>query len=144
MRLSEKAYSIACRAHEGQTDKAGEPYINHPVFVASLVDGEIPKTVAYLHDVIEDTDVTIEELQSEGIPAEALEAIEAMTHRDGEAYFEYIKRVSENPIASMVKKADLTHNMDLSRLPNPTPTDRARVGKYKDAMKLLEVRHEKL
>lgn len=132
-----KALEIAKTAHAGQYDKAGKPYIEHPICVAEHVHGNEAKATAYLHDVIEDTEVNAEDLRKEGIPEIVIEAVLAMTHREGEDYMDYIERLKQNPIAKEVKKADLAHNMDESRLPEKTKKDEERLDKYRRALEKL-------
>lgn len=133
----ELARSIAVDAHAGQTDKGGMPYIGHPAHVASMVDGDACKAVAWLHDVIEDTCMTACDLISRGVSSEVVEAVSAMTHMSGEPYADYIERVRRNPIARQVKIADLRHNMDTSRLPEVGERDRMRIAKYRKALDAL-------
>lgn len=131
------AYSIAKAAHMGQKDKAGEDYINHPLAVASFVTGPDAKIVALLHDTIEDTSVTEDDLRPL-FSGEIVDAIVSMTHLKGEPYMEYIRRVSGNDLAKTVKLADLRHNMDLGRIKNPTEKDYARIErKYLPALAYL-------
>lgn len=137
MSYVEKALEIATKAHEGQYDKSGVPYIEHPKHVAEGVHGDIAKATAYLHDVIEDTDVTVDDLRREGIPEEVIEAVVVMTHGKHESYFDYIRRLRKCPIAREVKIADLKHNSDTSRVKRPTPRDIARTAKYKRALRIL-------
>ena len=138
--LYKKAVWIAQEVHKGQTDKGGNPYIEHPLYVASQVDTTELKIVAVLHDTLEDSDVTAEDLRREGFPEHVVEAITVLTHEDGneEAYLDYIRRVSGNAMAAAVKRADLLHNMDISRIPNPTEKDKKRRAKYERAYLLLE------
>ncbi len=131
------ARSVAYKAHTGQVDKAGKPYMEHLEFVAAHVDTEDEKCVAYLHDTLEDTDYPPEEIR-ELFGDVIFQAVQTMTHRKGEDYFDYVRRVSKNPIARNVKKADLTNNMMLERLPVVTEKDLKRVEKYKRAYKMLE------
>ena len=137
MLLSQQALAIAKDAHKGQVDKAGMNYIQHPLFVASLVEGELAKTVALLHDVVEDSDWTLEDLRKEGLPEEVVQAVAILTKKRNENYEEYILRVKQNPLARQVKLADLQHNSDLSRLANVTDRDRKRVAKYQKAIAFL-------
>lgn len=137
MNLVEKALEVATRAHKGQKDKAGMDYITHPIAVASMVEGDEEKCAAYLHDVLEDTDVTEEELRKE-FGDVITNAVVALTRKEGEAYLDFVRRAGENKIARVVKIADLTHNMDITRIPNPTDRDFRRVEKYKTAIKLLK------
>jgi len=133
------AERIAREAHANQTDKSGRPYIEHPARVAATVADRSPQAqcVAWLHDVIEDTPVTPADLLAAGLPQEVVDAVLAMTHREGEGYFEYIARVKLNPLARAVKLADLAHNMDLSRLAEVRPRDLERQAKYQRAVELL-------
>lgn len=137
MLLYQQALAIAEDAHKGQVDKAGVDYIQHPLFVASLVEGELAKTVALLHDVVEDSDWTLEDLRKEGLPEEVVQAVGILTKKRNENYEEYILRVKQNPLARQVKLADLKHNSDLSRLANVTDRDRKRVAKYQKAIAFL-------
>lgn len=132
----EFAYEIARRAHAVQKDKAGKPYIEHPVTVASLVHSDKAKIAAILHDVAEDSNITVESLRTL-FGDEIGDALDSLTHRKGENYEDYVKRVSTNEIAREVKIADLTHNSDLGRLPFVTEKDVARVEKYKKALRFL-------
>lgn len=125
------ALKIARKAHEGQKDKGGQPYINHPMAVADLVKSQTEKIVALLHDVCEDSDITIDDLRVAGFNDEVLEAVKAITKVDGESYEEYLDRVARNPVATTVKIADMTHNSDLSRIPYPGSKDFERVERYK-------------
>ena len=132
------AYEIAYNAHKGQVDKTGKEYINHPLTVASYCKSEDERIVALLHDVVEDTNVTLKSL-SEKFDTHIIEALKLLTHSDEEPYLEYVARIKKNELAKAVKIADLTHNMDLSRFENPTKWDYERVeNKYKPAMELLK------
>ena len=130
MSQAEKALELATKAHFGQKDKAGKDYILHPITVASFMDTDEEKAVAYLHDVVEDTSVSIEDL-SKKFSSTIVEAVDAITKRENEKYEEYLKRVSTNKIACKVKVSDMLHNMDLTRLPKITEKDIERVNKYK-------------
>ncbi len=131
------AHDIAKKAHEGQIDKAGADYIKHPETVASFVDTPEEKAAAFLHDTIEDTNITVAHLREAGIPSRVIEAVKLLTHNKKQDYFEYLATVKENPIAKVVKLADLKHNSDLSRLKRITDTDRKRLAKYKKAIEYL-------
>lgn len=133
----EIAESIARRAHEGQLDKAGAPYIEHPAHVAATVEGDEAKAVAWLHDVVEDTAYTFSDLEAEGINGTVIDALRLLTHSKGVPYLDYVRTIKQNPLATKVKLADLAHNSDLSRLAEVTETDRARVEKYRQAIQLL-------
>ena len=131
------AKRIAIDAHADQVDKAGAPYWHHPQFVAEHVKTSAEKAVAWLHDVVEDTDWTFEGLLAEGICPDVVEGVKAITKREGEAYETYLDRVKANPFAKAVKLADLAHNMDLSRIAQPTEKDFARIEKYRWAVDYL-------
>lgn len=140
-RLLAKADRMAEKAHEGQVDKAGADYISHPRTVASFVTDTKEKIVALLHDTLEDTELSENEI-GKHFGSEILEAVKTMTHKDGEDYFAYIRRVAKNPISAAVKKADLRHNMDLRRIGMITQKDVERVKKYQKAYDLLEELHK--
>lgn len=132
----EFAIEIALKYHAGQKDKSGLPYILHPLTVATMVKTETEKIVAILHDIIEDTDVT-EEFLRNYFTDEVVDAVVALTRRENESYRNFIHRVSENKIASIVKMKDMEHNMDLSRLGAITATDIMRRDKYLKWSKFL-------
>lgn len=131
------ALLIAIKAHKNQFDKSGADYINHPVFVALNVATEDEKIVALLHDVLEDSDFTVEMLKAEGIPDYIIEAVLILTRNEDENYMDYIKRVAKNPLSKNVKIADLIHNMDISRIVKPNNADLKRLKKYKKALEYL-------
>lgn len=124
------AEMIATLAHIDQVDKGGNPYIEHPRAVSCLVTTDLEKTVAWLHDVVEDTFVTLEDLKRVGFSDVVVMAVDAITRRYNESREDYLERVVRNPIAVMVKLADLTNNADLTRIENPTDKDRERTQKY--------------
>lgn len=134
--FQELALQIAQKAHAGQVDKAGKDYILHPMTVASYMDTDIEKTIAYLHDVLEDTDVTVDALRKI-FPNEIVDTLITLTHRKDESYFEYIQRVSKSKLAKKVKAADLLHNLDITRIKEPTKQDYERLEKYKKAILYL-------
>ena len=134
---SEKAYKIAKKAHLGQVDKAGEDYIKHPEKVASFVKTDEEKAVAYLHDVIEDTELTLEDLNKYDFSKEVLEAVDIITKKRGEDYQSYLHSVKKNKLARAVKLADLRHNSDLTRLTKVTEKDIERKEKYQKAINFL-------
>ena len=137
--LTRKAIRIACFAHQGQVDKAGIPYVLHPIHLAEQMETEDTCVVALLHDIIEDTDVSVEDLEAVGFPQNQIDAIIVMTHDKGEDYMDYVRRVKKNPIAAVVKKEDILHNLDLTRIPDIRESDYQRVEKkYKPALKILE------
>jgi len=127
----ERAIEIAALAHAGQVDKAGQPYILHPLRVMISVSGEVERIAAVLHDVVEDTHISLADLAAEGFPGEVLAAIEALTKKKGEHRLPAAHRAAANPIARVVKLADVDDNMDLSRIPHPTTADYARLEEYK-------------
>ena len=136
--LTNEALKLAYRAHHGQVDKGGIPYIFHPYHLAEQMPDEYTTCVALLHDVVEDTDVTLEALKAI-FPSEVVEAVAAMTHSKDEPYLDYIRRVSLNPIAKTVKLADLRHNADQTRLENADEaTLRYFREKYRKAFEILE------
>ena len=126
----DKAYEIASMAHKNQKDKGGIEYINHPVAVSILVGSLEEKIVALLHDVVEDTHVTLEELKSFGFNDNVITAIDAISKKDAESIDDYMNRVKNNKLACSVKKADLLHNMDISRLKVVKKKDLERLDKY--------------
>ena len=134
---SEKAYKIAKKAHLGQVDKAGEAYIKHPEKVASFVKTDEEKAVAYLHDIIEDTELTLEDLSEYGFSKEVIEAVNIITKKRGEDYQSYLNSVKKNKLARAVKLADLRHNSDLTRLAKVTEKDIKRKEKYQKAIDFL-------
>ena len=131
--MLDKAILIATKSHQGQIDKAGQPYILHPLRVMFSRKNETERICAMLHDVIEDTDITLDCLRSEGFSEEILSALDALTRRDSETYDEFIDRIINNNIASHVKLADLCDNMDILRIKNPTKKDYERIEKYRKA-----------
>jgi (p)ppGpp synthase/HD superfamily hydrolase len=137
--LLQRAITIATKAHEGQVDKAGNPYLDHPLFVRENVHSIEQKIVAVLHDAVEDSELTLEQLRSEGFPEVLVSAIAAITKIEGEAYTAYLERVIANPIALRVKIADVTHNLDLRRIANPTEADFQRIAKYQQVLSQLRV-----
>ena len=136
--LTKKALQISFAAHKNQTDKSGMPYVYHPFHLAEQMDDENSVCVALLHDVVEDTDMTLADLIRAGFPKEVTDALALMTHDDLTPYMDYVERLSHNPIAAKVKIADLAHNSDLTRLDVVREKDRERVKKYHKAMKLLK------
>ena len=137
-RLLSKAIEIATNAHKDQIDKGGAPYILHPTAVAAGVETTEQKIVAYLHDVIEDTDITAEDLLAASFTTDIVEAIKVLTREKGVPYMSYLQAVKKNELAKVVKMSDIKHNMDLSRIENPTQRDFDRLDKYKKALLFLE------
>ena len=135
--MLETARIICKSAHAGQVDRGGADYYLHPFAVAEMCKTEEEKIVALLHDVVEDTAVTLEDLTGFGFSPEIIEAIDALTHAPNEDYCDYIARVKKNKLAAVVKINDLIHNSDLSRLKAITPKDLARKEKYKRCIEIL-------
>ena len=133
----ERAIEIAASAHAGQLDKAGQPYILHPLRVMLRVHSEHERIAAVLHDVVEDTSVTLDMLGEAGFPSEVLEAISALTKLAGETRMDAAARAAADPIARVVKLADNAENMDISRIPNPSEKDFARLREYEQVRTLL-------
>ena len=133
----DRAIELAKQHHEGQTDKAGKPYIEHPLRVMNQVESEEEKIVAVLHDIVEDTDISLNDLRNEGFSEEVVSAVECLTKQDGENYDSYIERISFNPLAVKIKLADLEDNSDLTRLPEVTDKDLERIEKYDKALEKL-------
>ena len=135
--LTKKAMQICFDAHKDQVDKAGLPYVFHPMHLAEQMTDEASVCTALLHDVIEDTEMTIADLAAAGFPAEILRAVELVTHKDNESYWQYISDIKADPIARAVKLADLHHNSDLSRLSQVDEWALARVERYRKAIEML-------
>jgi hypothetical protein len=126
----ERALEIALRAHRGAVDKAGAPYILHPLRVMFAVAGEDERLAAILHDVVEDGDVTLDDLTRAGMPEAVVRAVDALTRRPDEDYAAFIDRVALDPVARAVKRADLDDNLDVTRLTEVGEKDRERINKY--------------
>jgi (p)ppGpp synthase/HD superfamily hydrolase len=129
----EDAIILATQAHVGQMDKVGQPYIFHPIRVMLRVSDPSARMVAILHDVVEDTSVTLDDLIRGGFPPEVVEAVDLVSRRDDETYEQFIERLAPNPIARAVKLADLEDNMDPSRLPAITERTLERLERYRKA-----------
>ena len=138
MSTLEKAITIAAEAHTGQIDKAGQPYILHPLRVMLHMTRPEERIVAVLHDVIEDTTLTADDLRSEGFSPQIIEAILALTKTGHESRIDAAKRATLNPIARIVKIADVRDNMDLSRITNPTALDHERINEYQEVLDYLQ------
>ncbi|MCE4956950.1 hypothetical protein [Macrococcoides caseolyticum] len=153
------AFKIALEAHKNQKDKAGNDFINHPITVAEIIERDLYNqvknialkqnrvinelldiliSVAYLHDIIEDTSLTYEHLEERGIPSDIIDVIKNLT-RDNKSitYFDYIKKISQYPIATVVKLADLQHNLNIDRFKNPVDINQSLLIRYKKAQKIL-------
>ncbi|KAB8186902.1 HD domain-containing protein [Nonomuraea phyllanthi] len=137
----EDAYRLAEKAHHGQTDKAGVPYIHHPLAVADALTehGEQARIAGILHDVIEDTDVTAEDLLAAGVEADTVDAILSVTRREGEAYADFIRRAAAHPMGRLVKRADIGHNSAPDRLATLEPRQAASLARrYRQALAILD------
>ena len=132
-----KAMQIAYRAHHGQTDKSGVPYLYHPIHLAEQMNDEVTVTAALLHDVLEDSPMTAEELRAAGISQQAVDAVVLLTRPAEIPYLDYVERIRSNPIARAVKCADLRHNCDPSRLPDPPDGWREKRELYQKALEIL-------
>ena len=137
--MTKKALRIAFDAHKEQVDKTGLPYIFHPFHIAEQMNDEVSVCVALLHDVVEDTEMTFEDLTALGISAEVVETLKLLTHDNDSPYMAYIQRIKDsgNNIAIAVKLEDLQHNSDASRLDDVDERMAANHAKYKAAMQLL-------
>ena len=133
-----KALEIAFDAHKDQVDKAGLPYIYHPFYLATQMETEDSIIVALVHDVVEDSHYTVEDLENHGFSTTIIAALRLLTHEDSEDYITYIHRVKENELARIVKLADLKHNSDESRLSHIDDKARERLNRYAESIKILE------
>lgn len=138
MSTLERAIALAAKAHEGQPDKAGAPYILHPLRVMLRVSTAEERITAVLHDVVEDCGWSLDRLREEGFSESVIQAVDALTKREGEDYFAFVRRAAANPIGRNVKLADLQDNCDLSRIAEPTEGDRERTRKYVKAIALIQ------
>ena len=136
--MTKKALKLAFEAHKDQIDKSGLPYVFHPFHVAEQMNTEETVTVALLHDVVEDTDYSMQDLISMEFPQSVTDALSLLTHDKSVPYLEYAARIKGNPIARAVKLADLKHNSDLSRLDAVDDAALERIEKYRKAVALLE------
>ena len=134
---TKKALKLCFEAHKDQVDQSGMPYVFHPFHLAEQMTDEDTTVVALLHDVVEDTDYTLDDLKEMGFSQQVLEAIALMTHEEGVPYLEYVARIRENPIAKAVKLADIDHNSDASRLDADDPRIPYWQKKYAAARKTL-------
>lgn len=138
MSTLERAISIAAQGHAGQVDKAGAPYVLHPLRLMLAVKTPAERIVAVLHDVVEDCPGwTFDRLRSEGFSDDVIIALQAVTKRDGEDYETFVLRAAADPIGRQVKLADLRDNCDLSRIESPTRRDLERIEKYRRAIALI-------
>ena len=135
--MLEKAIEIAVEAHRGQLDKAGKIYILHPMRVMLRGKNETEMIIGILHDVVEDTPVTLDMLRTEGFSEEVIDALTCLTKEKGEDYGHFIDRVLTNPLATQVKLYDIEDNLNRDRIPYPTPKDEARFVKYEKYHKII-------
>ncbi len=133
----ERAIEIAATAHAGQLDKSGQPYILHPLRVMLAVNSEHERMAAVLHDVVEDSAITYDDLISEGFPTEVVEAVRALTRAKGASRIDAARKAVRNPIARVVKLADVADNMDMTRISTPTEKDHARQREYEQVREIL-------
>ncbi len=136
--LTKKALKLCFEAHKEQVDKSGMPYVFHPFHLAEQMTDEATTVVALLHDVVEDTDITFEELEKQGFNDEIISALKLLTHNDNTPYMDYVAEIKKNSVATKVKLADLRHNSDLTRLDVIDEKALKRKEKYEKAIKLLE------
>ena len=135
--VTKKAMKLCFQAHKDQTDKSGIPYVFHPIHLAEQMKDEDTTVVALLHDVVEDTDYTLEDLREMGFNERVIAAIALMTHAEGVPYMDYVAKIKDNPIAKAVKLADLAHNSDITRMDVVDEKAIARVEKYAKAIRFL-------
>ena len=135
--LTKKAMRLCFEAHKDQVDKSGLPYVFHPFHVAEQMTTEETTVVALLHDVVEDTEYTLDDIVAMGFPQSVIDALKLLTHDDRVPYMTYVAAIRSNPIARAVKLADLRHNSDLSRLDHIDGAALERVQKYRSAIRLL-------
>jgi (p)ppGpp synthase/HD superfamily hydrolase len=134
----EDAITIATAAHDGQVDKAGRPYIGHPLRVMASMTGEHEQMTAVLHDVIEDTPVTADDLLARGCPEAVVDAVVALSHLPDEPQEDYLRRVAANPLALSVKRADIGDNLSPARMARLDAATQDRLkAKYARALGLL-------
>lgn len=135
--LTKKAIKLMFEAHKDQVDKCGIPYVFHPFYLATQMDDEVTTVVALLHDVVEDTSYTLQDLKEMGFPQVVYDALRLLTHDENVDYLDYVKNIKTNEIATKVKIADLKHNSDLTRLDTIAIHDYERVEKYQKALEIL-------
>lgn len=133
----DKAIKLACKAHEGQVDKAGQPYILHPLRLMLKFKNKQEQVVAVLHDAIEDSDMTLEYLASYGFSELTLDALDCLSKRKNESYEEFIERILTNELARKIKIEDIKDNLDLTRIESINNEDLIRVLKYHNSLQTL-------
>ena len=137
MSTLERAIAIAAESHSGQTDKGGAPYILHPLRVMLRVEGEVARMAAVLHDVVEDTDWTLDDLRAEGFGESVVAAVDALTRRPGEVYLDFCRRAARNEVARRVKLADIDDNLDPLRVAALPEDARSLSDRYRKARAIL-------
>lgn len=137
-KLTKKALRVCFDAHRDQVDKTGLPYVFHPFHLAEQMDDEISTVCALLHDVVEDTPITFEDLLGMGFNENIIEVLKLLTHEEGVPYMDYVRKISTNSVAKKVKIADLKHNSDVTRLEVLNEYDLTRNEKYSKALAILE------
>lgn len=137
MNILDAAVALACRVHAGQVDKSGKPYILHPLRLMLKFEGVDEQVVSVLHDVVEDGDVSLDDLRALGVSDAAVAAIDCLSKREGEQYEDFIARIKPNDLARRVKIADIRDNLDLTRLPEISDKDLQRAAKYHRALRDL-------
>lgn len=130
----EDAIILAARAHRGQCDRAGQPYILHPLRMMLRMQTDEARLVAVLHDVVEDSAVTLDDLRRQGYSERVVTAVDRLTRRDGESYDDFVARAAADPLARAVKIADLEDNLDTTRLAEITERDQERLARYRRAL----------
>lgn len=133
----EETILLATEAHQGQVDKAGQPYILHPLRLMMTMPDETSQIVALLHDVVEDTPITFDDLRQRGYSETIISALDCLTRREDETYQQFVERAKANPIARRVKLADIEDNMDVRRLKSISEKDLERLQRYRDAWQFL-------
>ena len=136
-RLTKMALRLCFDAHKEQVDKTGLPYVFHPFHLAEQMDDEISTVCALLHDVVEDTDMTLQDLSKMGFPAEVIDVLALLTHTEDVPYMDYVREIAKNPVAKKVKLADLAHNSDATRLDFIDERMKERFNKYQKAIEIL-------
>ena len=134
---TKKAMKLCYEAHKDQVDKSGMPYVFHPFHVAEQMKDEATTIVALLHDVVEDTEYTLDDIAAMGFGQDVVDALALMTHDKSVPYLDYVAKIKDNPIARAVKLADLAHNSDPTRLDAIEKKDKERLDKYKKAIRIL-------
>jgi (p)ppGpp synthase/HD superfamily hydrolase len=137
MSTLERAIIIAAEAHAGQTDKGGEPYILHPLRVMMRLEGEDARIAAVLHDLVEDTHWTLDDLRTEGFDEVVVAALDGLTRREGEVYLDFCRRAAMNELARQVKLADIDDNLDPARVAALPEENRSLSNRYRKARSIL-------